>query len=99
MIYKQKFRVLKDAEEQRTSHNNPCRLGGDYDEQMGSKQNKIPPVIFAALGLILAILISDSRLFENTCYCLLIFTALGVTLAFYLKEEIGFCLDQFQKPV
>ena len=56
------------------------------------EQNKIP-VIFAALGLILAILFLTVGFLKTLL--LLIFTALGY-LGFYLKE-IGF-FDQFQKP-
>ncbi|TXX27303.1 DUF2273 domain-containing protein [Escherichia coli] len=52
------------------------------------------PVIFAALGLILAILFLTVGFLKTLL--LLIFTALGGYLGFYLKE-IGF-FDQFQKP-
>lgn len=57
------------------------------------EQNNIP-VIFAALGLILAILFLTVGFLKTLL--LLIFTALGGYLGFYLKE-IGF-FDQFQKP-
>ncbi|WP_291293565.1 DUF2273 domain-containing protein [Enterococcus sp.] len=57
------------------------------------EQNKIP-VIFAACGLILAILFLTVGFLK--ALLLLIFTALGGYLGFYLKE-IGF-FDQFQKP-
>lgn len=57
------------------------------------EQNKIP-VIFAALGLILAILFLTVGFLKTLL--LLIFTVLGGYLGFYLKE-IGF-FDQFQKP-
>ena len=57
------------------------------------EQNKIP-VIFAALGLILAILFLTVGFLKTLL--LLIFTALGGYLGFYLKESGVF--EHFQKP-
>lgn len=57
------------------------------------KQNKIP-IIFATLGLMVAVLFLIIGFLKTML--LLIFTALGGYLGFYLKE-IGY-FDQFQKP-
>jgi len=52
------------------------------------------PTIFAVLGLILAILLITIGFLKTLL--LLIFTALGTYLGFYLKE-VGF-FEQFQRP-
>ncbi|OTN75368.1 hypothetical protein A5886_000438 [Enterococcus sp. 8G7_MSG3316] len=52
------------------------------------------PTIFAVMGLILAILLITIGFLKTLL--LLIFTALGTYLGFYLKE-VGF-FEQFQRP-
>ena len=58
------------------------------------EQNKIP-VIFAALGLILAILFLRVGFLKTLL--ILIFKSLGGYLGFYLKEIVFF--DQFQNTL